>query len=198
MMCQAQVAVTSPCLPAQFFTPFGLFRPAGSIRLNDLVSKRKCNEDARHISAYQRPAAPAQVRQAHTRQGLLAATDRAAQTWTRLARAVLRPLLATLRERREVMRKEHFDRGSAGDSVRTYGAEQGNMPCMHIEPVKKTRGPGRVGNITALPSSECAARGCPVLFTQLPSQVPDNVRALDDRLEAERFESASNKKRVMQ
>lgn len=99
IICQAQVVVTSPCLPAQLFTPFGLFRPAGSIRLMDLAIQRKCSEYARYMSPYQRPAAPAQVRQAHTRHGLLAATDRAAQTWTGRVRAVLRRVLATLRKK---------------------------------------------------------------------------------------------------
>ncbi len=142
MICQMQVVVTSPCLPAQLFTPFGLFRPAGSIRLMELASQRKCNEDARHVSPYQRPAAPAQVRQAHTRHGLLAATDRAAQTWTGLARAVPRRLLATVRDKLRVTREEHFDDWSAGDMFRAYGPEQGNMPCMHIEPVIETRRQG--------------------------------------------------------
>ncbi len=104
-----QVVDTSLCLPAQLFTPFGLFRPAGSIRLMNLASQRKCYEHARHISPYQRPAAPAQVRQAHTRHGLLAATDRAAHAWTGLARAVPRRVLATLRDRLRVTREEHFD-----------------------------------------------------------------------------------------
>ncbi len=108
----------------------------------DLASQQKCNEDARHVSSYQRPAAPAQVRQAHTRHGLLAATDRAAQTWTGLARAMPRRLLATLRDKLRVARERHFDDRSAGDRVRAYGAEQGNMPCMHIEPVIETRKQG--------------------------------------------------------
>ena len=105
----------------------------------DLAIQRKCSEDARNVSPYQRPAAPAQVRQAHTRHGLLAATDRAAQTWTGLARAVPRRFLATLRGKLRVTREAHFDDWSAEDKARAHNAEQGNMPCMHIEPVIETR-----------------------------------------------------------
>jgi len=55
---------------------------------------------------------------------------------------VPRRLLATVRDKLRVTREEHFDDWSAGDMFRAYGPEQGNMPCMHIEPVIETRRQG--------------------------------------------------------